>query len=247
MFFSMSYLTLKKFNNVSFGVTISPTGYSKRYEQMNPNGTEPDKLVLKALHYYFPDPKQVDVVDIGAGDGRNALTIAKEGYSVTASEICPEAIGKLQVLKQLLNLDKLTIKSENIINRVKQKVKQFDFAFMSHVTQHFNCVDLRIAMLNLNKQVKEKGIVVFDALVRKSGYENFQSTQQDEIYGSAHFCLDDILRIAAFSGFKILGVFDDKINEYNGGKYLHEGIWGKGKEKLNRPIDLKWFVFQKNN
>lgn len=243
----MSNLYLKASNNLSFGVTIYPDGYSKMYKKGSPNGKEPDKFLLKVLDFHYPNPQGVDVLDLGAGDGRNAIPIAQRGYSVTANEFCPEANEKMYTLKSKLGLNKLTIKAQNILKRIKQKVKQFDFAFMSHITQHFSPADLRLSMINLNQQVKDKGIVVFDALVRKQGYENLNSTQQDEIYGNAHFRLEDIIRIVTFSGFKILGIFSFNNDSKEDANYLHCAMWGKAEKELNRPIELKWFVLQKDH
>lgn len=238
----------KSNNNISFGVALYETSYSQAYLRECPNGNSPDKIVMQALQWHYPEPRGVDVLDLGAGDGRNALPIAQKGYNVTACEICPEGNEKIRILKEMFGLNNLTIKTDNILKRIRHKVKQYHFAFMAHVTQHFSPADLRLMMLNLHQQVKDKGYVLFDALIRKPGYEDFESTELDEMYGSAHFKQDDVTRIAGYSGFKILGILPDRnYNDRENTSYCRSALWGGANQSFNRPLELKWFLMQKKD
>lgn len=76
-------------SNVSFGKIATPNTFDDIYANISDfNGDKPDKFVLDKLQKFFPlDRSNIKVVDIGAGDGRNSLPIAKQGYNVTAIEL----------------------------------------------------------------------------------------------------------------------------------------------------------------
>src|SRR3989339_1064071 len=74
-------------NKISFKAMSDPQVYNKHYGYNSThNGKVPDEYILNKLNEYFPNPKNVKVLDIGAGEGRNALPIAKNGYKVTTYE-----------------------------------------------------------------------------------------------------------------------------------------------------------------
>ena len=56
-------------------------------------GTTPNQYVRR-LPEIIPPPAQV--LDLGVGEGRNALFLTQLGYSVTGVDICDVAIGKLR-------------------------------------------------------------------------------------------------------------------------------------------------------
>jgi tellurite methyltransferase len=61
-------------------------------ETQHPWGDEPDKLVVDHIDDFLPD----SVLDLGCGDGRNALHLAQRGFAVTAVDIVRAAIDELR-------------------------------------------------------------------------------------------------------------------------------------------------------
>lgn len=59
--------------------------------QEAPWGREADPLVEKAAEHFTGN----EVLDLGAGDGRNALFLAERGFNVTAVDLSEKALGQL--------------------------------------------------------------------------------------------------------------------------------------------------------
>lgn len=67
--------------------------YNKIYtEHAAPFGIEPTPLVERVLDF----TKLGSVIDLGAGDGRNSLFLASKGFQVTAVDISPIGIRKIE-------------------------------------------------------------------------------------------------------------------------------------------------------
>ncbi len=60
-------------------------------------GIEPSRLCLRILEHKPPDQPYA-VLDIGCGEGRNAVFLASKGYSVAAFDLSPYGINKSQSL-----------------------------------------------------------------------------------------------------------------------------------------------------
>lgn len=77
-------------------------------------GLKPNKIVVRSLDYI----KSGAVLDIGAGEGRNALFLAEKGFAVTALDISKEAIEKCRSLAK-----KEKLKIQTVVSRIE------DFTF----------------------------------------------------------------------------------------------------------------------
>lgn len=58
-------------------------------------GTAPNAFVAEQARHF---PSGADIVELGAGEGRNAVWLAEKGYRVTAFDIAPVALAKTQRL-----------------------------------------------------------------------------------------------------------------------------------------------------
>ncbi|MDD3150967.1 MAG: class I SAM-dependent methyltransferase, partial [Candidatus Gastranaerophilales bacterium] len=117
-----------------------------------------DKYIVKKLESNFPNAENTDVLEIGAGNGRNALEIAKKSYNMTAAELAKS--GQDLMIKQAAEykLDNLSTTGEDFLkNKNKNK---FDFIFMSHVSQHFDFKDLNNSLKSINNMLKTNGVAV---------------------------------------------------------------------------------------
>ena len=60
-------------------------------------GTEPNAFVARAVEVWLPPPSTespVRILDLGAGEGRNAVYLARHGYAVTAADFSEEGVAK---------------------------------------------------------------------------------------------------------------------------------------------------------
>lgn len=70
--------------------------YDKRYQRIHENGllwfkNEPTPELLEWLEYYEV-PKQIEILEVGCGEGRDATHLAGIGYRIVATDISEEAI-----------------------------------------------------------------------------------------------------------------------------------------------------------
>lgn len=59
---------------------------------------------MKYIHEYLEDKKNKKILDIGAGTGRYSISLADEGYDITAVELINYNLGILKSKKEMLRL-----------------------------------------------------------------------------------------------------------------------------------------------
>jgi 2-polyprenyl-3-methyl-5-hydroxy-6-metoxy-1,4-benzoquinol methylase len=135
--------------NISFG-SIEPNSYDCIYtKKKNYNGEKPDKKIIKTTRKHCQ--KKADIADIGAGDGRNTIPLAKLGHNVDAFEISP--VGRDIIKTKAINLPNVNISPLNIVDH--QPTKTYDEIFMSHISQHFNTEDMGKIFANISNALKK--------------------------------------------------------------------------------------------
>ena len=107
-----------------------------------------------------------EILDIGAGTGRLAIPIAKEGIQVFCVEPSQEMLNVFRF--KILNKRDLT----NRINLIHSDAssfnlqRKFEYIFMSGVFDHFLDDEERINVLkNVKKHLEKDGIFVFDVFI----------------------------------------------------------------------------------
>ncbi|MDD3013711.1 MAG: class I SAM-dependent methyltransferase [Candidatus Gastranaerophilales bacterium] len=232
--------------------------YYKVYETYGHNGLTEDVFIKTSLNNYFPEINDVDILDVGAGDGRNSIPIANNGYNVVAIE--KESNGRKQI-ERLAKENKLKIGifDYDITANKPMILKKFNFAFMTLVTQHFTVDRLGKSIANISGMLKENGILLFNALVRDKGHEDLSllkdsgfggdSFQEDSVRdGTCHFKEQDILDITVKENLELIKIEDYKEHGSSRPRYIDSWRWGMEKGKnYNRPVTLKWFVFKMKN
>lgn len=61
-------------------------------------GREPSRLAQRTVDYLPTDPSGLRLVDIGAGEGRDAVFFAERGFEVTAIDVSPAGLEKARRL-----------------------------------------------------------------------------------------------------------------------------------------------------
>ncbi len=221
----------------AFGVNRDTRYYDDAYKQKDTfNGALPDEFILIKLNQFFPNPQNINVLDIGAGQGRNSCPIAKNGYNVTASELSEDGIKSILEKAKEDNLSLTTI-SRDILVEDSQSKNKYNFVFMSHITQIFNEEKLDIALSNIQKSMKNGGILVFDALVRNKGQENIRPSEEYSKSGYYNYSRDEIVKIAKSKGFEVVEISDYSEKDDVKSFYISHPKW-------NENVKLQWFVLK---
>lgn len=142
----------------------SPTDYDQRYNKEGYYwGLAPNHLCYEIMRHK-PPTKPYKVLDIGCGEGKDAVFLARNGYDVTAFDISEQGLSKARALA-----DHCGVK----INFFKADVRDFrleteyDMIFSSGVF-HYLPYELRGGFVdNLKKHTVRGGIHVINVFVRK--------------------------------------------------------------------------------
>lgn len=239
--------------------------YLEQYEMdKSYNGKAPDSFVLsriKAIQQSIPK-KDILVVDLGAGQGRNTVPIAQIGCDVYALELSQEGRNNIFYNARKKGVShRILISNENILDPIRS-ARNADFAFMSHVSQHFNVAELQQTFKSISSVIRTGGEFVMDALVRtRSDYKKYDKAPLGlvfynkrlnmERYGAASFKREDILDAAKKAGLSFIEESPFSETAAKRASYERQNLWGgfsifdflTGLPR--KPVTLKWFVFKK--
>jgi tellurite methyltransferase len=126
-------------------------------------GIEPSKMCYLVLEL-MPPTKPIKLLDIGCGEGKDAVFFARNGYDVTAIDISDAGIEKAKKLADQLGVHMKVEKADIMDYRLETS---FDILFSSGV---FNYIkpELRDEVLSNYKQfTAPNGIHVFNVFVQK--------------------------------------------------------------------------------
>ena len=256
-------------NLLSFGKMHRNDSYDKHYIDPDYNGNKNDTYILEKLTTLLPIKKTLSdkfksiipikknynygklVLDLGAGDGRNSIPIAKAGYNVTSVELSDNgrSIINQKVKKNGLQ-NNITTKKIDILSDTNLNLKEHDFAIMTHVSQHFNEKELDKVFSNISNCLKPGGYFIFDALIRKKDYVNKSFCDKAEASGFVNFDQTFVENLAKQHNFKLVEPPCDYNEEPNVRKtkvdYINSPLWGNAPYNLyNLNVKLKWFVLRK--
>jgi tellurite methyltransferase len=129
-------------------------------------GKEPDKGVKLILKY----KKSGDVLDLGCGEGRNALFLAENGFNVTGIDISEEGIKKFKELAKQNNL-----KVKGIVGDIIKF--EFDNKYdiiISNATLHFLKENESKDMVKkIKENTKKDGLNVINVFTEENPDKNF--------------------------------------------------------------------------
>lgn len=249
-------------NNISFKARLNgDTSYSAYRDNKFVNGKKPDKFILERLN---PEKGSI-VMDLGAGQGRNSIPIAKMGYDVFSYEISP--LGRNCIMQKANKAkvgNKITIIDKNLLDEIKNPEKA-DFAFMSHISQHFNADELAKVLKNVAQNLKQGSEFIFDALIRtKKEYKKYDAVpaifpkgayegvyDSLETFGAASFEKTKILEAIKNAGFTLVQETPVSDSPFKKTGFERQNLWGGFKisdtffDIPRKPVKLMWFVLKK--
>jgi SAM-dependent methyltransferase len=134
-------------------------------------GAQPNPKVLNVARSLGP-PGEVTVLDIGAGEGRNTLPLAREGFAVDAVELSPKFAGLLRdglaaerLLAYVYQGDFLELSLE--IPRERYRLVVFAGVLVAHVR---NVAHLRSILERACEPLSPGGLLLFNLFLTRDGY-----------------------------------------------------------------------------
>lgn len=224
---------------INFG-SISGDTYDNAYRgEKNYNGRNSDSKIIQTTKIYCPE--KGNIADIGAGDGRNTIPLARLGHQVDAIEISES--GREIIKNRANSLPNVKVLQNNPLYNSFEK--SYDAIIMSHISQHFTLHDMNKLFRNVSAGLKQGGIFIFDALIDKHN-DVEPPNYIDEQRGHYHFKENFIKELSEKNNFEIVDVSDFKEKKSSRGDY-YGWEWGFPDKKYPHPreVKLKWFTFKK--
>ncbi len=148
-------------------------------------GKAPAKFLSQSYHFI---PFGSSVLDLGMGEGRNAVFLAKKGYQVTGVDISTIAVKKAQLLAK-----EFGVKIKTIVGNLNT----YDFpenSFESIICFYY--VDRKM-IEKIKKWLKPNGVLIYEGFTLKQR-ELEEKKDPEEYY------LKNAELLKMFEGFKIL-------------------------------------------
>lgn len=138
--------------------------YDDRYDQDAYYwGFKPSSTCLRVLQL-LPPEKPLKLLDIGCGEGRNAVFFARNGYEVTAFDLSSKGVEKTKALAENIGVNINVFEADVLKYRLKEP---FDILFSTGVF-HYVPNSLRTEMINnYMEHTMPSGLNVFSAFVKK--------------------------------------------------------------------------------
>nr|TXF81835.1 class I SAM-dependent methyltransferase [Alkalicoccus halolimnae] len=148
-------------DKIKGGTQMKHEVWEKEYRSVdNLWGFTPNSMLLNYTAFVS---KKGKVLDVGIGEGRNALYFAQQGYEVEGLDISKTAISRCQELSEEYNLN---IKAEAAdIREYDVQKDEYSLIILSNVLNFFSEKDRNEIMTKLKKGLKEDGLIyinVFD-------------------------------------------------------------------------------------
>jgi tellurite methyltransferase len=138
--------------------------YDDRYNQENYYwGFKPSSTCFRVLQL-FPPEKPLRLLDVGCGEGRNAIFFARNGYNVTAFDLSHKGVEKTNALAKRVGV-KIDVFEADILQFRLQET--YDIIF-STGTFHYIPVELRNEiMANYMGHTSPSGLHALSVFVKK--------------------------------------------------------------------------------
>ena len=127
-------------------------------------GVQPSNMCLKVLEL-LPPIRPLKLLDIGCGEGKDAVFFARCGYNVSAFDISEAGLDKTKRLADSARVHVRAFRANMLDYRLDEK---YDILFSSGVL-HYIKPDLRDEVLaNYKDHVNDNGIVALHVFVKKA-------------------------------------------------------------------------------
>ncbi|MGE5657114.1 MAG: class I SAM-dependent methyltransferase [Actinomycetota bacterium] len=217
-------------------------------------GTHPDaKLMATAAK--LGDPRQVRVLDVGAGTGRNTLPLARLGHRVDAIELAPTFAEQLRLAVQAEQLPVTVTEGDILEPLVRMRPAHYQLAIAAELISHFRGVDqVRLFLAKMCDFLCPGGLLLFSTFLAVDGYEPDRLVREAaQISWSTLFTRQEMAE--AMAGLPLVQLSDELVCEYERHHLPPEAwpptpwfeSWATGKDVFplehgSPPMELRWIL-----
>jgi cyclopropane fatty-acyl-phospholipid synthase-like methyltransferase len=183
-------------------------------------GSEPEPELAKFIESSEHKGK---ALDLGCGDGRHALFLAKNGYNVTGVDISGVAIKKLERIAQSEKLNSTLKLHHSDVRDFDYPPEEFDFVAAVTLFDHVPKKDLRPLFEKVAHSLKKDGVIFIKVhTVKDPGKLNGSEKASELSWAIQHYFKESELRELLESKFKILKYSEyDDLDNSHGKPHFH--------------------------
>lgn len=164
--------------NLACSVAMRKTPEAGKYEHWRQTredgtlfGTHPDARVLSLVET-MSDPRVAPILDIGAGNGRNAIPLARRGHPVDAVEVTPRFVEQLQSAAEVDSLPLRVIAGDLFAPTTVLPEDYYQMIVLAEVVSDFRGWDqLRQLLVRASQCLRADGLLVFNIFLSDATYE----------------------------------------------------------------------------
>lgn len=250
--------------SLSYTVSLDVSTIADEYDNWVKTRTPPlfgahaDAKLLNVAHS-LGEPKDVPVLDVGAGTGRNTLPLARAGFPTDAVELAP-ALAK--ALRESIENEGLSVRvfegdavsGEMAIPENYYKVVVLAEVIASHIRSVEQC---RVLFEGAATSLVSGGVLLFSAFLASDGYKpEALGRELSEVFWCNLFTRADMAK--AMEGLPFQLVSDESVFEFEKAHLPAEAWpptgwfeeWSQGMDLFDlppgkAPMELRWLVYRK--
>jgi cyclopropane fatty-acyl-phospholipid synthase-like methyltransferase len=127
------------------------------YSKQNYFGEGPTKLA-KVAEKLLQENNTQKILEVGCGQGRDAIYFSQLGFNVHAFDISANAIKSINSIKERMNLNKLNVFEHNVLESLNFSEDYFDFIYSNLALQFFDLENLSKILKNISNVMKKNSI-----------------------------------------------------------------------------------------
>lgn len=175
-------------------------------------GSGPTKLAKLAESTF--NKKNMKILEIGCGQGRDAIFFSTLGHDVHAFDISVNAIDYVKDLKKSLGLENLHVSVHDVEKPLPYPDESFDFVYSNLALQFFNLDKLSNIIENISSVAKKDSIFLLSTKKAGDKYHNFGNKVNDHAFEykgiTRYFFSEPELRSALSKYFEIIHFDEDR-------------------------------------
>ena len=256
--------SLHKMNcTLSYAVNTMEDEYHYWLEYRQPPlfGTHADAKVMK-LARLLGDPKSVAILDVGAGTGRNAIPLAREGFQVGAVEIVRKLVDVLEAEAERDGIKVEVFVGDAFEPELGIPEGHYNLVVLAEVVaSHFrNREQLRTMFERATAWLASDGLLVFSCFLSDPGYvPSAIDRELSEAAWCPIFGRDDLE--ATVAGLPLTLVSDESVHDFEK-EHLESSSWPPtpwfenwvtGRNIFDTvyhaerpPFEMRWIVYKRD-
>jgi len=152
------------------------------YSKENFFGSGPTKLAKLAEEILSKEDSKI--LEIGCGQGRDALHFSKLGYHVNAFDLSENAVNYVNKAKEIFSFDNLNVFVHDATKKLDFPMAYFDFVYSNLALQFFEIDLLSKILSNTHKMMKKNSKFLLST--KKEGDKYYQTGKKINEYAYEH-------------------------------------------------------------